>query len=68
LFNLGKAISGAPINVGTIQFPKPPIRMGIAAKKIITSPWEVIIELYKLILQFNHWLPGVASSARTTKE
>jgi len=21
-----------------------------------------------LILQFNHWLPGVASSARTTKE
>ena len=29
LFNLGKAISGAPISTGTIRFPKPPIRLGI---------------------------------------
>jgi len=38
LFNLGKAISGAPINNGINQFPKAPINIGIAAKKIITSP------------------------------
>jgi len=29
LFNLGNAISGAPIIKGTIQFPKPPIAKGI---------------------------------------
>jgi hypothetical protein len=46
LFNLGKAISGAPNNIGTIQFPKPPIKTGIAAKKIITKPCDVTIELY----------------------
>jgi hypothetical protein len=38
LFKRGKAISGAPIKRGTIQFPKPPIKIGIAAKKIITIP------------------------------
>jgi hypothetical protein len=41
LFKRGKAISGAPINKGTIQFPKPPIKIGIAAKNIITSPCDV---------------------------
>ena len=34
-FNLGKAISGAPINKGTKQLPKPPIMLGITIKKII---------------------------------
>lgn len=35
LFNLGKAISGAPISKGTSQFPNPPIITGITKKKII---------------------------------
>jgi hypothetical protein len=35
LFNLGKAISGAPIRIGTNQFPKPLIKTGITKKKII---------------------------------
>jgi hypothetical protein len=37
LFNLGKAISGAPIINGTNQLPKPPIITGITRKKIITK-------------------------------
>lgn len=37
LFIRGKAISGAPIIKGTSQFPKPPIRIGITMKKIITN-------------------------------
>lgn len=32
LFNRGKAISGAPIIIGTNQFPKPPINIGITIK------------------------------------
>jgi hypothetical protein len=34
-FKRGKAISGAPINSGTKQLPKPPIIVGITIKKII---------------------------------
>jgi hypothetical protein len=37
LFNLGKAMSGAPIINGTIQLPKPPIKTGITMKKIIMN-------------------------------
>jgi hypothetical protein len=37
LFNRGKAISGAPTSTGTIQLPKPPIKIGITKKKIITN-------------------------------
>ena len=33
LFNLGKAISGAPNIIGTNQLPKPPINTGITKKK-----------------------------------
>jgi hypothetical protein len=47
LFNLGKAISGAPIIKGTNQLPKPPIVTGITKKKIITNAWAVTITLYK---------------------
>jgi hypothetical protein len=47
LFNLGKAISGAPIINGTIQFPNPPIANGITKKKIITNACAVTITLYK---------------------
>ena len=45
LFNLGKAISGAPIYKGTNQFPNPPIKTGITKKKIITNAWAVTITL-----------------------
>jgi len=47
LFNLGNAISGAPIDKGTNQFPKPPIKIGMAAKNIITIPCDVTNALYK---------------------
>ena len=46
LFSLGKAISGAPIIKGTIQFPKPPISAGITKKKIIIRAWAVTTALY----------------------
>jgi len=38
LFNLGKAMSGAPIIRGTNQFPKPPMSIGITKKNSINSP------------------------------
>lgn len=47
LFNLGKAISGAPIIKGTNQFPNPPIIVGITKKNIITNACAVTITLYK---------------------
>ena len=46
LFIRGKAMSGAPINNGTNQFPKAPIRIGITMKKIIKNACAVIITLY----------------------
>jgi len=41
LFMRGKAISGDPISRGAIQFPKPPIIVGITKKKIITKACAV---------------------------
>ena len=41
LFRRGKAISGAPIIRGNIQFPNPPIIIGITIKKIIKNAWAV---------------------------
>lgn len=38
LFKRGKAISGAPINKGTNQLPKPPIKIGIKNQKSINKP------------------------------
>lgn len=35
LFSRGKAMSGDPKRRGMSQFPNPPIKMGITAKKII---------------------------------
>ena len=46
LFKRGNAISGAPINNGTIQLPNPPIMAGITKKKIIRKAWAVMITLY----------------------
>lgn len=40
-------MSGAPTSIGSIQFPNPPIRIGITKKKIITKAWDVTITLYK---------------------
>jgi hypothetical protein len=45
LFIRGNAISGAPIIIGTNQFPKPPIIIGITIKKIMTNAWAVTIVL-----------------------
>ena len=47
LFILGKAISGAPIMIGTNQLPNPPIIAGMTIKKIIIRPWPVTKTLYK---------------------
>jgi len=45
LFRRGKAISGAPIRIGTNQFPNPPIIVGITIKKIIIKACAVTITL-----------------------
>jgi hypothetical protein len=45
LFIRGKAISCAPIIIGTSQFPNPPIKIGMTIKKIITKAWAVTIVL-----------------------
>jgi len=37
LFIRGKAMSWAPIIIGTSQLPNPPIRIGITIKKIMTK-------------------------------
>lgn len=47
LFNLGKAMSGAPTNRGTNQFPNPPINIGITMKKIIRKACAVTNTLYR---------------------
>jgi hypothetical protein len=41
LLSRGNAISTAPIIIGTNQLPKPPIRIGITIKKIITKACAV---------------------------
>ena len=46
LFLRGKALSGAPILLGTKKLPNPPIRIGITIKKIIRKACAVIITLY----------------------
>jgi hypothetical protein len=46
LFIRGKAISTAPIKIGTNQFPKPPIKIGITMKKIIKNACPVTKTLY----------------------
>ena len=46
LFMRGKAMSGAPIMIGTIQLAKPPISAGMTMKKIMMRPWPVVNALY----------------------
>ena len=50
LFSRGKAMSTAPIIIGTSQLPKPPIRIGITIKKIITKACAVTKTLYSWVL------------------
>ena len=38
----GKAISGAPIMIGTNQLPKPPISAGMTTKNTMIRPWAEI--------------------------
>ena len=45
LFKRGKAISGAPIIIGTNQLPNPPIIIGITMKKIMINACAVTITL-----------------------
>ena len=42
----GKAMSGAPIWIGTNQLPNPPIIAGMTMKKIMISPCAVVNTLY----------------------
>ena len=46
LFMRGKAMSGAPIMIGTNQLPKPPIIAGMTMKKIMIRPCAVVNTLY----------------------
>jgi hypothetical protein len=68
LFSRGKAISGLPINIGTNQLPKAPIKRGITIKKIIIKAWEVTITLYNWVLPERSKLPGWISSIRIKME
>jgi hypothetical protein len=63
LFIRGKAISGAPINKGTNQFPNPPINAGITIKKIIIKAWAVTTTLKTWSSPIKE--PGCPNSVRT---
>ena len=47
LFIRGKAMSGAPIMIGTNQLPKPPIIAGITMKKTMIRPCAVISTFHR---------------------
>lgn len=64
LFNLGNAISGAPIKIGTKKLPKPPTAIGTTTKKSINTPCIVTITLYNWYWPKSIWCPGKASSIR----
>ena len=68
LFNRGKAMSGAPIIIGTNQFPKPPIIIGITIKKIIIKACAVTITLYSWLFPAKTCIPGVPISKRIKKD
>jgi len=62
LFKRGNLISGEPSIRGNIQFPNPPIILGITIKKIIRRAWAVSTELY--ICPFPKKNPGLDNSKR----
>lgn len=47
LFIRGKAMSGAPIMIGTNQLPKPPMIAGITMKKTMMRPCAVISAFHR---------------------
>ena len=47
LFMRGKAMSGAPIMIGTNQLPKPPIIAGMTMKKTMIRPCAVISTFHR---------------------
>ena len=47
LFIRGKAMSGAPIMIGTNQLPKPPIIAGMTMKKIMIRAWALTMTFQK---------------------
>ena len=57
LFSRGNAMSGAPIISGMNQLPKPPISAGMTEKKIISSPWLVMI-VFHSCPEVTIWLFG----------
>ena len=59
----GNAMSGAPIMIGTNQFPKPPIRPGITTKKTMIRPWAVV-NTFQTWPSSIYWTPGSISSIR----
>jgi len=61
-------MSGAPIKIGTNQFPKPPTKIGITIKKIITKAWPVTSTLYNWKLPKSILLPGSDNSKRIKTE
>jgi len=68
LFNLGNAISGAPIITGTNKLPKPPIKTGMTKKNIIKKACAVINTLYTCQLEPNNIEPVPESSKRITTD
>lgn len=64
LFSLGKAISGQPIIKGTIQFPKPPINIGITIKNIMINACAVTNTLYICPSPAKNACPGNDNSIR----
>ena len=67
LFIRGKAMSGAPIMMGTNQFAKPPISAGMTMKKIMKRPCEVVNTLYTCGSP-KICMPGSCSSMRMATE
>jgi hypothetical protein len=47
LFMRGKAISGAPIMIGTNQLPKPPMIAGMTMKNTMIRPCAVISTFHR---------------------
>ena len=73
LFMRGKAMSGAPIMIGTIQLPKPPISAGITTKNTMMRPWAVMNTFHSWPSiwpsgPIRYCAPGSASSMRMTIE
>jgi hypothetical protein len=62
LFKRGNDISGLPINIGTNQLPKAPIKTGITMKKIIINACDVTITLYNCELLLKNIVPFFANS------